>query len=457
LRSDEQLQATTLSEPPERGSAEWEDLRERVAEISTPHGAFYLLVALSTTIAAFGLLANSTAVVIGAMLVAPLMGPIFGIGLGLATGDTDLLGRAAAGELKGVVLAIALAALIGLLAPIAGLGPEIISRTRPTLYDVVVALASGLAGAFALADRRVGVALPGVAIATAIVPPLAATGLTLAVGDFRLATGAFLLFVANLLAIEVAAVAYYTWLGMREGHLHEHFTVRGFLRHFGVSVVLLIAIAIFMTRTLLEGVARERRRDEISSILSEEVRITQGARLTDLILERRGDSLQVLAVFLTPQEIGPAQIARLEQRVQATSQRPIHLVVRSILSRDADRFGPVYVAEDELRRRTEADQQTRFLSRASTILRSRFDAIPGVELEEIRRDRLDGENVVTLVVRTPVAVEPIQVDSMERELELALEDRVRLIVRSVLTRDADARGFLYDSVAVDTAPPPVRR
>jgi uncharacterized hydrophobic protein (TIGR00271 family) len=442
----DQPQATTVGQPRVPGSAEWEELRERVAEISTPHGAFYLLVTLSTTIAAFGLLANSTAVVIGAMLVAPLMGPIFGIGLGLATGDTDLLGRSVAGELKGVLLAIAIAALIGYMAPSGGFGTEILSRTRPTLYDVVVALASGLAGAFALADRRVGVALPGVAIATAIVPPLATTGLCLATGNYALATGAFLLFFANLLAIEVAAVAYYTWLGMREGHLHEHFNPRTFLRHFGVSMVLLIGIAIFMTRTLLEGIARERRRDAISAILSEEVRITQGARLTELVLEIRGDSLQVLGVVLTPQEINPAQIARLEERVQTATRRPVHLVIRSIISRDADRLGPVYLAEDELRRRSEADQQTRFLSRASTVLRARFEEIPGVELEEIRRERLGEANVVTLVVRTPVAVEPEQVDFLERVLEAELQERVSLVVRSVLTRDADARGFLYEMV-----------
>jgi hypothetical protein len=72
----------------------WRDLRERAVELSVPHGAFYLLVVLSTTIAAYGLLANSTAVVIGAMLVAPLMGPIFGIAFGLTTGDGDLLGQA---------------------------------------------------------------------------------------------------------------------------------------------------------------------------------------------------------------------------------------------------------------------------------------------------------------------------------------------------------------------------
>jgi uncharacterized hydrophobic protein (TIGR00271 family) len=113
-------------------------VRDEVAEMSIPSTAFYVMVAISSTIAAYGLLANSTAVVIGAMLVAPLMGPIFGIALGLAAGDRSLLGRAAVAEVAGMALVVLVGLLIGLVPLRLDLGAEIHARIQPTLYDIIV-------------------------------------------------------------------------------------------------------------------------------------------------------------------------------------------------------------------------------------------------------------------------------------------------------------------------------
>lgn len=434
--------------------ANWQDLSDRVSEMSTPHLPFYFLVTLSTTIAAYGLLANSTAVVIGAMLVAPLMGPIFGIALALATGDNELLVRSAKAEAKGVALAVGLAVLIGLMPNQPNFGTEILARTRPTVYDLIVAVASGLAGAFALADKRVSVALPGVAIATAIVPPLATLGLCIAAREYQLASGALILFLANLLAIEVAAVVYFTIVGVRRGHLHEHFRLGPFLRHFGVSVLLLIVVGAFLTQTLVRGIADERRRDRATGLLEQEVRITQGARLSEITIDASRDTVQVLAAVLTPQEIRPEQVAALQAQLAERLDEPVFLVVRSIISRDASSHGPVFIAEDELVRRDSAARQTQFLTVTSALLRQYFARTPGVDLEEIRRERTGSLNTVTAVVRTPTALLPAQVDSLEQVLAAGVSEPVRLIVRSVLTRDADAIRFLYDSTLVLDSPPP---
>lgn len=472
---------------------QWRDLRERAVDLSVPHGAFYTLVILSTTIAAYGLLSNSTAVVIGAMLVAPLMGPIFGIAFGLTTGDTELLGHAVAAELKGMALAIALGLLIGLVPNHPDFGSEILGRTRPTVYDAIVALASGAAGAFALADKRVSPALPGVAIATAIVPPLATTGLCLSAGRLDWAGGAFLLFLTNLLAIELAAVALFTWVGHRKGHLHEHFRVGYFLRHFGVSVIALLGIGVFLTRTLLTGIAGDRQRALVRELLESETRSTQGAYVESLTLESRGDSLRIFAVVMTPQEFGPPQVAAMEERLRARVAPNAHLVLRSVLAKDYDAEGAVYAPIEEPRQPTEADRQAALLATARRVLRQRLLAVSGVELEDLRREVValppvpvpipvgsgdtaatgrssdtaaavvapapsgasaappDSINVFTLVVRTPVAIAPAQVDSLQRTLADAIGRPVRLVVRSVLTLDATANGFLYD--AADTAPP----
>lgn len=150
-----------------------------VTDDAVPRSSFYVLVLLSTAIASYGLLANSTAVVIGAMLIAPLMGPIYGIALGLLREDRRLFFAAMLSEAIGIVLAVGLAFLIGSLPLRPDFGSEIMVRTRPNLYDLVVAIVAGVAGAYARSSERISPTLPGVAIATALVPPLAVCGLCL--------------------------------------------------------------------------------------------------------------------------------------------------------------------------------------------------------------------------------------------------------------------------------------
>ncbi|MEN8808614.1 MAG: DUF389 domain-containing protein, partial [Desulfobacterales bacterium] len=154
---------------------------QEISDASEPGLRFYILVIVSTMIAGFGLTMNSTAVIIGAMLVAPLMTPIFGIALALIRGDARLLGRASQAEIAGVAAAIAMGFILGIIYPSLEPTPEMISRTQPQLFDLMVAIFSGFAGAYALVDEKISPALPGVAIATAIVPPLANTGLCFAV------------------------------------------------------------------------------------------------------------------------------------------------------------------------------------------------------------------------------------------------------------------------------------
>ena len=169
---------------------------KEISEGSEPEMRFYIMVAVSTMIASFGLITNSTAVIIGAMLVAPLMTPIFGIALALIRSDTVLFGRALKAEIAGVAAAIAMGLILGLLYPALEPTPEMIARTEPQLFDLLVAVFSGFAGAYALMDEKISPALPGVAIATAIVPPLAHTALCFSVGQYIAGIGSFLLFFA---------------------------------------------------------------------------------------------------------------------------------------------------------------------------------------------------------------------------------------------------------------------
>jgi uncharacterized hydrophobic protein (TIGR00271 family) len=191
------------------------DEGERAAKAS----AFWPLLILSTVIAGGGVIENSTATVVGAMIIAPLGTPIFGAALAIAIGYRRRLLGALGFLVLGVAVAIAIGALMGSLLPERippALNPQITGRTSPTILDLVIALATGAAGAYGLVRRDVAAVLPGVAIAISLVPPLAVVGITLGEGAGDLALGALLLFLSNVVAILVAGVLVFTAAGYRE-------------------------------------------------------------------------------------------------------------------------------------------------------------------------------------------------------------------------------------------------
>jgi len=150
----------TLNIAPER----FKIVHGEISDRSEPALRFYSLVAVSTLSASFGLIANSTAVVIGAMLVAPLMTPVFGISLALVRGEPNLLGHAARAEINGVVAAVTMGFVLGSFLGDIEPTAEMLSRARPNLFDLSVAVLAGFAGAYALVDEKISPEFPGVAI-----------------------------------------------------------------------------------------------------------------------------------------------------------------------------------------------------------------------------------------------------------------------------------------------------
>lgn len=176
---------------------------------------FGMLISLSTLIAALGLIRNSASVVIGAMLVAPLMTPIVGMGLGLAQSNNRLVRNSMRSIWRGFATALLIGAIVGLLT-----NPEITSemaaRGSPNFLDMVVALVSGIAAAYALGRPNLLSALPGVAIAAALVPPLATSGIALSQGELHLSYGALLLFCTNIVAIILGTAFTFWTVGIRQ-------------------------------------------------------------------------------------------------------------------------------------------------------------------------------------------------------------------------------------------------
>ena len=196
---------------PERISRE--ELYEDIKDAARCSRVYLAMVVLSTIVAAIGLRQNSVAVIIGAMVIAPLLGPNMALALGTTLGDLSLLWRALQTSLAGIATVMVLSVVIGVLVQVDPALTEVSSRTRVVLGDVAVALASGCAGALAF-TTGVSATLVGVMVAVALLPPLVAFGLLLGGGHPALAVGALSLFLVNLICVNHAGVTTFLLQGI---------------------------------------------------------------------------------------------------------------------------------------------------------------------------------------------------------------------------------------------------
>lgn len=171
-------------------------------------GAKLWILVLAIFVASLGLNTNSAAVIIGAMLISPLMGPIIGMGLGAGIYDFQLLKRSWHSYITATLFSVATATIYFYITPMAEAQSELLARTSPTIYDVLIALCGGLAGIIALSSssQRTGNVIPGVAIATALMPPLCTVGFGIATANWTYAAGALFLFTINTIFIAFATL-----------------------------------------------------------------------------------------------------------------------------------------------------------------------------------------------------------------------------------------------------------
>ncbi len=268
---------------------------------------FMTLISLSTAIAALGLLQDSAAVVIGAMLVAPLMTPILGAGLALVQGNFPLLKVAGQAIVFGYLMALTIGLAAGLMFPIPELTPQLEARGGPTLLDLGVAFLSGLAAAFCLSRPGLLAALPGVAIAAALVPPIATTGVSLALSELKVAKGSALLFATNVVAIILGAAVslYASGVRGRSGAAsHQKWVTNAFL------VLLLGTVALFFPlgselRSQLSGGSGFELPVTLEQRLTERLARSPGCRLSSILSRRQGGQLVLTLVLESPRPPSP--------------------------------------------------------------------------------------------------------------------------------------------------------
>lgn len=281
---------------------------------------FSILLTLATVIATFGLLSNSTATIIGAMIIAPLMIPIISFAYALVIFNVRLINYSLVRLIFGIILTILIAFLtteiIGYRIP----SEEILSRTEPTLLDLGVAIGAGIAGAFAKVRRSVSDAIPGVAIAVALVPPLCVVGIGLAVSNFQLSVGALVLFLTNLVGIILMAALIF----LLESYGSWKKAIWG--------LVLLVASLFLITLPLNFSFQQMMAENRIRHALSIYVRESNEHLIESIKVERQENRLLVTVEVIEPTGgLKQSQaIQRLEKAQEFLSQKvgmPVYLKV----------------------------------------------------------------------------------------------------------------------------------
>ena len=318
-----------------------ETVREKIAQGASSNIAYFVMNTLATIVASYGLLANSTAVVIGAMIIAMLLGPITGVALALVDGDTKLLRIASLSELYGVVCVLGVAFIIGTFHTDIPIGSEIMARTAPNIMDLLIALAGGAAGAYASVSPRLSVGLVGVAIATALVPPLACASILFARGETHLASGAFLLFFANFIGIQVASSAVLWAHGYHRLNLQIHKERSTLLQNI-LSITILFLLSGFLWNSLRQSLEKQHHEQRVRQLLQQELLKIPGSNLSDFTLEMDGELEKIFVVARTPKSITPQQVARMEACLKKEQSNPIELHVRSVLVSEATKEGFIY-------------------------------------------------------------------------------------------------------------------
>lgn len=209
-------------------------------------------------IASIGLNVNSTAVIIGAMLISPLMGPIMGVGLGAGIFDFNLIKFSLKNLLVAVVISVSTSALYFWISPIHSAQSELLARTSPTLWDVLIALFGGLAGIIASSRKNITNAIPGVAIATALMPPLCTAGYGIGTGNFYYFAGAFYLFIINSVFISISTFLIVRFLKFKPAHFVDEATERNVRKYVWTIAVLTILPSCYLAyRFVQEEIFRQ--------------------------------------------------------------------------------------------------------------------------------------------------------------------------------------------------------
>lgn len=300
-------------------------LNRSLWRMSVPSFSFHFMLGLSAIIATLGLLSNSAAVIIGAMIVAPLMGPIVAIAYSTAMGNRKLLRRSSLTVVKGIVLTIGISWLTASLIGLKTVDSEILSRTNPTLLDFGIAMAAGMAASFANTRRSISNALPGVAIAVALVPPLSVIGIGLALENWEITNGSFLLFSTNLICIIFFGGL--VFLFQSYGDLKR--AKKGLV--FSTAVMFILGVP--LTFSMRELIIEQNVRYQILDLVTDKIDTFARSDIRSISVTPRQNYVEVdIEIVASVDSISQAQIDSAKKIIAQNIGKPVDLRVEIIPS-----------------------------------------------------------------------------------------------------------------------------
>lgn len=356
IKKESQLESYKqfLAEQKSKIKIDYPGIRVDIEANALPSRMYFIMNALSAIIASYGLVVNSAAVVIGAMLVAMMLGPISGAALAIIDYRIPFLRKSLFTVFAGAAMVVGIGFLVGWIHQDSPLTSEILSRTQPTSMDLMIALAGGTAGAYAMISPQLSVAVVGVAVATALVPPLAASGILFAHGENSLGLGALLLALTNIIAIQFTNALVLWSAGFRrlveDDYKSSPFIA--FCRRNAVPLMLLVAIGAYLTYNFNTITKKQKFENEVKESLNDYF-IDKGNALTATQFVPREDYQTVRAVIRGETRPSSQEARHLEQRINNLIEQdyPKYQPVRLQL-----RYIPVVVIESSPYHKDELDK-----------------------------------------------------------------------------------------------------
>lgn len=322
---------------------DYPEVRVKIEANALPSRMYFIMNILSAIIASYGLVTNSAAVVIGAMLVAMMLGPITGVALAIIDHRMPLLRKSLITVLLGITLVLIVGFIVGWLHKDQPLTAEILSRTQPTSMDLMIALAGGTAGAYAMVSPHLSVAVVGVAVATALVPPLAASGILFANGETRLGFGALLLAVTNIIAIQFTNALVLWVLGFRRlvDDDYKSSNYLTFLQRNAVTLLLLGGLGTYLTINLQTNAKQQVFESSVKEAINRYF-IDKGNVLTNTQFDSTEQNQVVRAVIRGETTPSAYDVQQIETRITQDMAKnfPDYLPIKLQL-----RYLPVQVIE----------------------------------------------------------------------------------------------------------------
>ncbi len=324
---------------------DYPEVRVSIEANALPSKMYFMMNVLSAIIASYGLIANSAAVVIGAMLVAMMLGPITGVALAIIDYRMPLLRKSLFTVAAGALLVIMVGFIIGLLHQDQPLTAEVLSRTQPTSMDLMIALAGGTAGAYAMVSPHLSVAVVGVAVATALVPPLASSGILFAHGEITLGLGAALLALTNIIAIQFTNAMVLWFLGFRRlvDDDYQSNTYWTFLKRNAVPLLLLIGLGVYLTINLNNSAQQQAFENMVEATINRHFE-DKGNVLTNTQFNEANGNQIIRAVIRGETTPTSYDVQQIEDTISQDLNKndPNHLPIKLQL-----RYMPIQVIESD--------------------------------------------------------------------------------------------------------------